>query len=143
MRGIVDRVARAADGAVEIHDYKTGQRVPPQRVLDTDRQLALYQIAVAERHGAATEYRLVWHYLASGQTRVSRRSAEQLDTLRRETMGLIDAIHAEAAFEPRPGPLCAWCEYNARCPAAGGAAGVAASDPIAAPPPPPGQISLL
>ena len=39
LRGIIDRLVRARDGALEIHDYKTGRRVPSQDELDRDRQL--------------------------------------------------------------------------------------------------------
>ena len=46
-RGVIDRLVRARDGALEIHDYKTGRRVPSQAELDRDRQLALYEIGAA------------------------------------------------------------------------------------------------
>ena len=51
IRGVIDRVARARDGAIEIQDYKTSQRVPSQERLDKDRQLALYQMGIAEHFG--------------------------------------------------------------------------------------------
>jgi putative RecB family exonuclease len=117
MQGIVDRVARAPDGALEIHDYKTGRRVPSQEDLDADRQLALYQIGVEEKHGPVGAVRLVWHYLLRNQVRVSTRTPEQLDALRASTIELIDRIEAERDFAPRPGPLCTWCEHNDVCPA--------------------------
>jgi RecB family exonuclease len=121
IQGVVDRIARGRDGALEIHDYKTGRRTPSQGELDSDRQLALYQIGVATRYAAGREepVRLVWHYVQGGQTRTSTRSPEQLEAVRREAMQLIDRIRAEERFEPRPGPLCRWCEYNAICPAGG------------------------
>jgi putative RecB family exonuclease len=118
VQGVVDRVVRARDGAIEIHDYKTGARVPTQEQLDRDRQLGLYQIGLAARFGAGSEIRLVWHYLARDQVRVSSRSPQQLDALRSQTIGLIDRIRAETGFEPNPGPLCRWCEYSGVCPAA-------------------------
>jgi putative RecB family exonuclease len=117
VQGVIDRVARARDGAVEIHDYKTGRFVPTQQSLDQDRQLALYQIGVQEAFGAES-VRLVWHYLARDQVRVSTRSAEQLDALRESTARLIDRIEAEADFVPKPSSLCAWCEFRDLCPAA-------------------------
>jgi putative RecB family exonuclease len=149
VRGIIDRLVRARDGALEIHDYKTARRTPPQRVLDGDRQLALYELAVRERHPEAGDVRLVWHYLQTGELRRSTRTREQLETLRAETMGLIDRIETEVDFEPRPSPLCGWCEYADVCPAS-----AAPTRPVArAVPPPPraepsplparGQLSLL
>lgn len=121
MRGVIDRVARARDGSVEIQDYKTGRRVPTQQRIDQDRQLALYQLGVSERFGADTPVRLVWHYLAADTVRTSSRTAEQLRALREQTMRLIDRIEAETAFEPRPSALCGWCEYRELCPASGAA----------------------
>ena len=119
VQGYVDRVARAADGALEIHDYKTGRFVPSQQSLDQDRQLALYQLGLEGRFGAG-EVRLVWHYLQRDQLRVSTRSRDQLDALRGRTIDLIDCIEAERAFEPKPSALCTWCEFNQLCPAASG-----------------------
>jgi putative RecB family exonuclease len=146
IQGVVDRIARGRDGALEIHDYKTGRRTPPQEELDADRQLALYQIGVAARYAATGEepVRLVWHYVQGNETRTSTRSPAQLEDLRRATMGLIDRIRAEERFEPRPGPLCRWCEYEALCPASAARdAGAGApparppgADPVSAPEPP-------
>ncbi len=120
MQGVIDRVVRSRDGGIEIHDYKTGARVPGQQQLDRDRQLALYQLGLARRYGSGQPFRLVWHYLLSDQVRRSTRSAEQLEALRHETIDRIEQIRAETEWAPRPGPLCRWCEYRERCPAQGG-----------------------
>jgi len=117
LQGIIDRIVRAPDGAIEIHDYKTGQYVPSQRKLDEDRQLALYQLGVASKYGHDRSYRLVWHYVASAQVRSSSRIPEQLTALRRETISLIDRIESETGFAPRKTRLCDWCEYKEICPA--------------------------
>jgi len=131
VQGIVDRIVRAPDEAIEIHDYKTGQRVPRQERLDQDRQLALYQMGVAERFGQEQPVRLVWHYLLSDQLRTSSRTPEALASLREQTIGLIDRIRAEREFEPRPSALCRWCEYGGICPAGPGR--TARADAAAAP----------
>ena len=138
VQGIIDRLARARDGTLEIHDYKTGRRIPSQQRLDRDRQLALYQLGVAGEH-PGEPVRLVWHYLVFGATRVSQRDAQQLESLRAETVELVERIEREERFEPRPGPLCAWCEYRDRCPAT-------AAPPVSAPTPRPAvarQMELL
>ncbi len=117
IQGFVDRVVRSRDGALEIHDYKTGQRVPSQRQLDSDRQLAFYQMGLAEKYGDGGPIRLVWHYLLPNQLRTSSRTPEQLEALRERTIGLIERIRVETRYEPKTGPLCRWCEYNDICPA--------------------------
>jgi putative RecB family exonuclease len=137
IQGYVDRVVRARDGALEIHDYKTSARAPRQEQLDRDRQLALYQLGLAGRFGDGEPVRLVWHYLAVDRRLTSQRTPAQLEGVRAQTVALIDRIRAERAFTPKPGPLCRWCEFNALCEAS----------PLraqsAAPAPPPGQLALL
>jgi len=121
MQGYVDRISRARDGAIEIHDYKTGRWVPNQKKIEEDRQLALYQIGVTAQRGDDSPVRLVWHYVFRDQTRTSTRSVQQLAALREQTIALIDRIRAATEFEPRPSKLCSWCEYNDVCPAFPGA----------------------
>lgn len=154
MQGIIDRISRARDGVIEIHDYKTGARVPSQKNLDADRQLALYQIGLAREYGADQPFRLVWHYVAKNVTRSSTRAAEDLTALRRTTIERIEEIQAARVFTPRKTALCGWCEYKDRCPAwstfeppADPAAAPARPDPAAAtpgsPPDPEEQLDLL
>ena len=116
MQGIIDRVSRAADGAIEVHDYKTGARVPSQRLIDEDRQLALYQIGLAKQYGEDTPFRLVWHYVAKNRTCVSTRKPEDLEALRTTTIERIDEIQTASEFPARKIALCNWCEYKERCP---------------------------
>jgi putative RecB family exonuclease len=116
MQGIIDRISRARDGTIEVHDYKTSARVPSQRILDQDRQLALYQIGLARKFGEDTPFRLVWHYVAKNTTRVSTRTPEQLETLREETIGRIDQIQSATEFKAKKISLCPWCEYKSICP---------------------------
>ena len=117
VQGVIDRVVRAPDDAIEIHDYKTGQRVPRQSALDQDRQLALYQIGLARTRKVDGPVRLVWHYLRQGTVRVSQRDPQQLRALESETLDLVGRIASEREYAPVPGRLCAWCEYRDGCPA--------------------------
>jgi putative RecB family exonuclease len=115
MRGIVDRIVRGRDGAIEIHDYKTGRYIPSQQDLNRDRQLALYQLGLRERFGDDQPYRLVWHYLQRRELRTSSRTPEQLETLRNDTIGVIDRIEAAREYPVQRNRLCDWCEYKDRC----------------------------
>jgi putative RecB family exonuclease len=120
MQGIIDRISRARDGVIEVHDYKTGARVPSQKLLDSDRQLALYQIGLAREYGEGQTFRLVWHYVAKNVIRTSTRSTEDLEALRGATIERIDEIQAAEAYPPRRSALCGWCEYKSLCPEWGG-----------------------
>jgi putative RecB family exonuclease len=118
MRGVIDRVVRARDGALEIHDYKTGRWLPKQADLDRDASSRSTRSAPGGRFGRPAR-RLVC--LRQNQVRSSRRTPEQLDAAREAARGTIDRIGAERVWEARPGALCAWCEYRPLCPAFAGA----------------------
>lgn len=116
IQGYIDRIARRSDGLWEIHDYKTGGHLPAQAELDSDRQLALYQIGLKGRWPEIAQVELVWHYLRHDTTLRSRRTPEQLKTLAADTLGVIKQIEQEKEFAPRESKLCDWCEYRAECP---------------------------
>jgi len=116
-KGIVDRLMLAPDGAFEVHDYKTGSRLPEQKELDEDRQLALYQIGVQKLWPEAKEVRLVWHEVAFDLEMRSSRTPEALEKLKAELAALINRIEAEKEFPLRESALCDWCAYWDLCPA--------------------------
>jgi RecB family exonuclease len=115
-KGIIDRLMLAPDGAFEVHDYKTGSKLPDQKELDADRQLALYQIGVQKLWPDAREVRLVWHEVAFDVEMRSTRTPEALEKLKRDISGLIDSIEAEEEYAPNETPLCDWCAYWDLCP---------------------------
>jgi putative RecB family exonuclease len=135
MQGIIDRISRARDGVIEVHDYKTGARVPSQKMLDSDRQLALYQIGLAREFGEGQPFRLVWHYVAKNVIRTSTRSAEDLVALRGATIDRIDEIQAAEAYPPRRSALCGWCEYKQLCPEWGASEAASEAESKGASPP--------
>ena len=144
MQGIIDRIARAPDGVLEIQDYKTGNYVPSQKAIDEDRQLALYQIGLADRYASDESVRLVWHYVARGIVRRSSRTPEQLQKLRTTCIAAIDKIRGEERYEAKKNQLCSWCEYKSVCPAWNPDA--LPPHPPSGPPPPatgPKQLTLL
>lgn len=134
-QGILDRLVRREPGHYEIHDYKTGAWLPPQSRLDSDRQLAMYQIGVQQSYPDAEEVDLVWHYLSFDRTLRSHRSESELQSLRQSTIELIDSIEATRVFATKPSNLCRWCEYRDICPDARLPAG---GTPTELDPPPPG-----
>ena len=120
MIGFIDRLIRAEDGTHEIHDYKTSGRLPTQKSLDADRQLAIYHLGLEKRLGSSTPVRLVWHYLAFGKTFQSSRTPGQLDSLRLELIERIRKIETAREFPAKESFLCRWCVYEEICPARGG-----------------------
>jgi putative RecB family exonuclease len=138
--GFADRISRTGDGVYEIRDYKTGRWVPRQAELDKDRQLAFYEIALRgrEEFRDAREVHLVWNYLQKNMECRSKRTPDQLQQLRKETLALVleifekgrlyaeDPSRGDELFPSTTSRLCDWCDFKGYCPEFGG-------DPAAAP----------
>lgn len=116
IEGFIDRLSLAKDGAFEIHDYKTSRSLPTQEHVDSDWQLAIYDLAVRHAWPDTERVRLIWHYLRHGKALRSERGPEQRENLRSEVAALIIRIKADHEFIPRKSPLCDWCEYRDLCP---------------------------
>lgn len=114
--GFIDRLARNLQtGEYEIHDYKTANTLPNQEEVDNDRQLSLYAIAIKETFGKNEEVRLIWHYLAHNKRIAIKKTNEQLEVLKKETIELIKKIESSNYFPANLGKLCNWCEYKDTC----------------------------
>jgi len=109
-------VALVNGSILEIHDYKTSNRLPAKEDVESDRQLAFYQMGVAEKWQGIQEIRLIWHYLTFDTEIQSSRTPGQLLQLRKATLELIQRIEADREFLPKGGPLCDWCNYQGFCP---------------------------
>jgi len=116
IRGVVDRLALADDSILEIHDYKTSNRLPTQEEVNTDRQLAFYQMGVGDRWKDIRGIRLIWHYLFFDREIQSSRTSEELQRLCQDTIELVRKIESDRELLPKESPLCAWCNYQGYCP---------------------------
>jgi putative RecB family exonuclease len=116
IRGYIDRLVIVDQSILEIHDYKTSGKLSSQNEADSDRQLAFYQMGVADRWKEIKEVRLIWHYLSFDAEIRSSRTAEDLEKVRQEALDLIQRIESDRNFSPKEGPLCNWCNYQPVCP---------------------------
>ncbi len=116
IRGVIDRLTLVDSSILEIHDYKTSNRLPAQENVKSDRQLAFYQMGVGGKWQGIQEVRLIWHYLTFDTEIHSSRTPEQLHELRQATLELIRRIETDRQFFPKEGPLCNWCDYQRFCP---------------------------
>jgi putative RecB family exonuclease len=112
--GVIDRMDRIPGGGYEIIDYKTSRRLPPRERVDADLQLSVYYLAAREIWGIEPE-RLTLYFLLPGERMTTVRTARDADELRRRIATVAERI-AAGKFEPRPNPLCDWCDFQARCP---------------------------
>lgn len=117
VQGYIDRVMETDDGHFEIHDYKTSGSLPEQAKLDSDRQLALYEIAVRQLWPKdVKQVDLVWHYVVFDKELRSSRTPEQLNELKSNTIALIEEIERTNEYPPNESHLCRWCDYQDICP---------------------------
>ncbi|MCX6815088.1 MAG: PD-(D/E)XK nuclease family protein, partial [Candidatus Aenigmarchaeota archaeon] len=110
--GKIDRLSCTEDGTYEIHDYKTSFSMTPHSYLASDRQLPLYAIAVKHHYHDAKRVHLIWHFLSADKEIVMTKTDEQLDSLRKNIMELIDEIESRKEnhdFPPKKSKLCEWC----------------------------------
>lgn len=117
IQGFVDRVVfNNETKEYEVHDYKTANSLPKIEKVETDRQLALYSIAIKEIYGEHYNVLLTWHYLAHNMKICTRRTTEQLEQLKKDIINLIDKIEVTKEFPPKKSALCGWCEFKSKCP---------------------------
>jgi putative RecB family exonuclease len=122
LRGYVDRLDVAPDGAMRVVDYKTG-RSPSEHVESKALfQMRFYALVLWRSRGVVpTLLQLV--YL--GDREVLRYSPDEADLLatERKVKALWAAIETAATtgdWRPSPSRLCDWCDFKALCPAWGG-----------------------
>jgi putative RecB family exonuclease len=121
LRGFVDRVDIAPDGAIRVVDYKTGRSPGVGFEGKALFQMRFYALVIWRTRGVVPSLlRLV--YLGDGQM-VSYQPDEQ-DLLATER--LVEAIwraieEARSAREwlPSPGWACGWCSFQDHCPTFG------------------------
>lgn len=113
--GYIDMLRTRGDGRYEVHDFKTGRRLPSPGDLKADRQLALYEIGVRQNYPDAREVSLRWHYLAHDKELTSSRTSEELQELEAQVSALVERIEAADLFPCHQGPLCRWCEFHTIC----------------------------
>lgn len=122
LRGVVDRVDVAPDGAIRIVDYKTGNAVSEMFEAKVLFQLKFYALVLWRTRGVVPKM-LQLIYLGDGQVLRYEPEERELLATERKVQAVWDAIRAATErreFEPRPGSVCKWCAHTAICPAWGG-----------------------
>jgi putative RecB family exonuclease len=118
IRGILDRMEEEPDGLV-ITDYKTGSAPPERYAIPAFFALKIYALLIRQRTGS-TPVRLRLMYLNGPTVYEIPVTDRQLDATRRKLEALWSTINRAIRnddFPARPGRLCAWCQFQDRCPA--------------------------
>jgi putative RecB family exonuclease len=115
--GFADRIGRTESGRLFVIDYKTSKAEGNSSEFSEGLQAPLYAACAMRRHGDDTAL-AGYHYLRHDSTRWQKVDVSRSDELLARFLVLAEETLAAAEFEPRPGVLCAWCGFNAVCPAA-------------------------
>lgn len=124
LRGVIDRVDVAPNGAVRVVDYKTGRSPKPRYTEEALFQLRFYALILQRLRGSIPA-RLQILYLRDGRTLTHDPLEAEIAGAAREIDALWEQIEATARsgdFRSRETPLCGWCHFHRLCPAKGGVA---------------------
>jgi len=111
VRGAIDRVDKAND-KVKIVDYKTGQ--PKKKLTAEDKeQLLIYQLAIQDLFKYEVDC-LSFYYLDNNSEVEFLGAEEELEKLKDKIIKTISEIK-KGEFLPKPGPLCAFCDFKEIC----------------------------
>jgi putative RecB family exonuclease len=122
LRGVVDRLDVAPDGAVRVVDYKSGKSPRAGYASSAEFQMRFYGLVVWRERGVVPRM-LQLVYLGDGQVlRNEPTEADLVATERRirSVWGQIQSAGTSGDFRPRRTPLCGWCAHKTLCPEFGG-----------------------
>lgn len=121
LRGIVDRIDEAPNGALRVVDYKTGKAPSPRFVDDALFQMRFYALLLREVWRVPARLQLL--YLRSTQVLTLDPEERDIEAFEEEIGGLWNRIKTDAQrerFTPRKSALCPWCPFQEMCPIFGG-----------------------
>jgi putative RecB family exonuclease len=122
LRGFVDRLDVAPNGALRVVDYKTG--ATPREAFEAKAlfQMKFYALVLWRTRGVvASQLKLL--YLGDGDALTYSPDEGELVRFERTLQAIWTAIERAVAtgdFRPSPSRLCGWCDHHALCPSFGG-----------------------
>jgi putative RecB family exonuclease len=122
LRGIIDRLDVAPDGAIRVVDYKTG-RSPRAGYEGTALfQMRFYAYVLWRERGVLPAL-LQLEYLGDGRIVRHAPHESEMTTFESRVRSIWSDIEDAARsgdWRPRPSRLCDWCSFKSACPAFGG-----------------------
>jgi putative RecB family exonuclease len=122
LRGYVDRLDVAKNGALRVVDYKTGSI--PREAFEAKAlfQMKFYALVLWRTRGVvAAQLKLL--YLGDGDALTYSPDEAELVRFERTLLAIWAAIERAVAtgdFRPNKSRLCGWCDHQALCPEFGG-----------------------
>ncbi|MCA5893530.1 PD-(D/E)XK nuclease family protein [Isoptericola sp. NEAU-Y5] len=122
LRGIVDRLDVAPNGAIRVVDYKSGRAPGPAYESAALFQMRFYGLVIWRERGVLPAM-LQLVYLGDGQVLRAQPTRQQLEATQSKVVAVWDAVQTAARtgdWQPRRSRLCGWCAHQAVCPEFGG-----------------------
>lgn len=122
LRGIIDRIDVAPDGAVRVVDYKSGKSPRPGYESSAVFQMRFYGLVLWRERGEMPKM-LQLVYLGDGQVLRSEPTERELLATEQRIRSIWAGIEAAATsgeWPTRRTPLCGWCAHQSVCPEFGG-----------------------
>lgn len=122
LRGVIDRLDVAPDGALRIVDYKTGKSPKPAYQGSALFQMRFYGLVLWRERGEIPRM-LQLVYLGDGQVLRAEPTQTDLEMTEAKVRSLWVDIQSAARtgdWTPRRSALCGWCAHQSVCPEFGG-----------------------
>ena len=122
LRGIIDRIDVAPDGAVRVVDYKSGKSPRPGYESSAVFQMRFYGLVLWRERGEIPKM-LQLVYLGDGQVLRNEPTERELLATEQRIRSIWSGIETAArsgTWAPRRTPLCGWCAHQSVCPEFGG-----------------------
>jgi putative RecB family exonuclease len=122
LRGFVDRLDIAPDGAIRVVDYKTGRSPGVQFEAKALFQMKFYALVIWRTRGVVPAM-LQLVYLGNGEIVRYVPDEADLRAVERKVEAIWAAIklaHDTGDWRPNKSRLCDWCSFKALCPEFGG-----------------------
>ncbi|NLI79935.1 MAG: PD-(D/E)XK nuclease family protein [Candidatus Riflebacteria bacterium] len=110
----IDRVDQLPDGKYEIIDYKSGKKIPDERIIHEDMGLLNMYLAASQRWPGQVA-KVSYIFLAANKKMSLTPESEHIEAHKKRLRKIVAGI-TEAKWEPNKGALCAWCEFYNPCP---------------------------
>ena len=116
LHGFIDRIDEKEEGATKIFrtiDYKSSKKIFANSKLPTSLQFVIYAFAIFAYFGtlpSESVYKFI--LLDEKQEALTNGWVKRAVKKLTQTFDAIEKRDEESRFEPKPSPLCRWCNYS-------------------------------